>query len=644
MADILDKLENTTPASTDKLYLVDDPSGTPADNNVTAGNLITKAHGLSDGIVKVASGIMAEASAGDADSILPTQTSNSGKYLTTDGTNASWAALAGGGDMAAATYDPTSVAGDAFDQDNMNDGTTNKNYTATEKNKLAGIETAADVTDATNVDAAGAVMNSDTSTASMSFVVDEDDMSSNSATKVPTQQSVKAYVDTSVTGLLDFKGSTDCSTNPNYPSASKGDSYVVSVAGKIGGASGKSVDVGDVYLATADNAGGDEATVGTSWTVLEHNLNGALLASNNLSDVASASTSRLHLGLAIGSDVQAYDADLDTIASLTATTDNFIQSKSGAWASRTPTQVTADLDAMVGDSGSGGTKGLVPAPASGDAAAGKYLKADGTWTAPAGGSSIATIIPSFNVLAGSVAVGTNTHYTSTGDTTVYTVPTGKIFALQYIHGLNTNASSNTIGIYFQLASDSTKKYTLATAAAKAQYVATSSAANLVLLEAGDKLIISSTVSGFNASIRGYLADDDCGLVRAKQYINSEGGSLTSGYNTLYTCPSGKRAVGINGDASTATDLIPDYNCMVHRVQESGATVTIVRHVVPSGSSHSDSTITYGSRSISNSASYSRDAVGAPFVLDAGDSFGLDISSGTTDQFYAILLYEYDYTA
>lgn len=46
----------------------------------------------------------------------------------------------------------------------------------------------------------------------------------------------------------------------------------------------------------------------------------------------------------------------------------------------TGTQVTAELDNFVGDSGAGGTKGLVPAPAAGDAAAGKYLKADGTWT------------------------------------------------------------------------------------------------------------------------------------------------------------------------------------------------------------------------------------------------------------------------
>ena len=67
---------------------------------------------------------------------------------------------------------------------------------ASDKSKLDAIEASADVTDATNVDAAGAVMNTDATTAAMSFVVDEDNMASDSATKVPTQQSVKAYVDT----------------------------------------------------------------------------------------------------------------------------------------------------------------------------------------------------------------------------------------------------------------------------------------------------------------------------------------------------------------------------------------------------------------------------------------------------------------
>ena len=48
----------------------------------------------------------------------------------------------------------------------------------------------------------------------------------------------------------------------------------------------------------------------------------------------------------------------------------------------TNAQTTAALDAMVGDSGSGGTKGMVPAPGTGDAAAGKVLAADGTWKTP----------------------------------------------------------------------------------------------------------------------------------------------------------------------------------------------------------------------------------------------------------------------
>lgn len=46
------------------------------------------------------------------------------------------------------------------------------------------------------------------------------------------------------------------------------------------------------------------------------------------------------------------------------------------------------LAAFIGDSGSGGEQGLVPAPEAGDAAAGKYLDADGTWSVPTGGSGV----------------------------------------------------------------------------------------------------------------------------------------------------------------------------------------------------------------------------------------------------------------
>lgn len=116
-------------------------------------------------------------------------------------------------------------------------------------------------------------------------------------TQIATTAFVQGLVAQATTGLLDLKGDIDCSANPNYPAASKGDAYVVSVAGKIGGASGLSVDVGDTIIAKVDNAGGTQASVGSSWWSQEHNLAGALLSANNLSDLASASSARTNLGL-----------------------------------------------------------------------------------------------------------------------------------------------------------------------------------------------------------------------------------------------------------------------------------------------------------------------------------------------------------
>lgn len=84
---------------------------------------------------------------------------------------------------------------------------------------------------------------------------------------------------TALANFTDLQGDIDCSGNPNYPSALKGDLYIVSVAGKIGGASGPDVDVGDVVIAKADNAGGTQAAVGASWFILEHNLSGVAMLS-----------------------------------------------------------------------------------------------------------------------------------------------------------------------------------------------------------------------------------------------------------------------------------------------------------------------------------------------------------------------------
>lgn len=87
--------------------------------------------------------------------------------------------------------------------------------------------------------------------------------------------------------------------------------------------------------------------------------------------------------------ISALDADTTPAATdLVATVDvsDTTDAASGTTKKVTLTNLNKGLPAFTGDSGSGGAKGLVPAPSAGDAAAGKFLKADGTFTAPTGGS------------------------------------------------------------------------------------------------------------------------------------------------------------------------------------------------------------------------------------------------------------------
>lgn len=119
---------------------------------------------------------------------------------------------------------------------------------------------------------------------------------------------------------------------------------------------------------------------------------------------------------------QAGDADLTALAGLAATTDNFIQAKSSAWSSRTPTQVTADLIAFVGDSGAGGAKGLVPAPGIGDAT--KLLRGNGTWVTISGGGDalVANPLSQFAATTSAQLRGVLSDETGTGPAVFGTAP------------------------------------------------------------------------------------------------------------------------------------------------------------------------------------------------------------------------------
>ena len=102
------------------------------------------------------------------------------------------------------------------------------------------------------------VKTTDASVATFGFVLDEDTLVSDSATKLPTQQSVKAYVDNSVAnavvGGMTYEGGYDAATNaPNITdgSALKGQTYTVTVAGSF---LSEAVEVGDVITVEVNSA------------------------------------------------------------------------------------------------------------------------------------------------------------------------------------------------------------------------------------------------------------------------------------------------------------------------------------------------------------------------------------------------------
>lgn len=121
----------------------------------------------------------------------------------------------------------------------------------------------------------------------MSYLDTDGTMAADSDVKVPTQRAVRTLVSATIVGVLKLIGDIDCSGNPNYPSAVKGSCYMVSVAGRVGGVSGKVVGIGDQVICKADNAGGSEASVGTSWFVLEANIPGMTTIGANLITLAN---------------------------------------------------------------------------------------------------------------------------------------------------------------------------------------------------------------------------------------------------------------------------------------------------------------------------------------------------------------------
>lgn len=113
----------------------------------------------------------------------------------------------------------------------------------------------------------------------------------NSDALVPSQKATATYVNTRVAALdvMVFKGVIDCSANPNYPAADAGWTYRISVAGRIGGASGAKVEAGDMAICITDGTGsGNQATVGANWDIIQANIDGAVVGPASAVDATPA--------------------------------------------------------------------------------------------------------------------------------------------------------------------------------------------------------------------------------------------------------------------------------------------------------------------------------------------------------------------
>ncbi|NBW11375.1 MAG: hypothetical protein EBR82_25415 [Caulobacteraceae bacterium] len=120
---------------------------------------------------------------------------------------------------------------------------------------------------------------------------------SENSTRAASTAFVQTLLAATLQGVLELKGPLECALEPNYPAGVPGDTYFVTVGGRIGGAAGEVVEIGDMVICYLANNGGASAVVGSSWMIVQRNLLGALVAANNLSDLANPATARTNLGL-----------------------------------------------------------------------------------------------------------------------------------------------------------------------------------------------------------------------------------------------------------------------------------------------------------------------------------------------------------
>ncbi len=220
------------------------------------------------------------------------------------------------------------------------------------------------------------------------------------------------------------------------------------------------------------------------------------------------------------------------------------------------------------------------------------------------------------------AVGSNL---STGNTDIYTCPTGKrAYIGNVVRAYNPSAGSIT---YFTQIKVSGTYYRIGASATLTTGTGGSSGApsSVIVLEAGESLSINTaTTSGLNVAYDVFEYSNTVPLYTSKIL------ALSNGSNTLYTVPLGKSAVtmGSTGIALSTLSLTVCNN--------SGGSLNYIVYNVPSGGSAGSTNQLYPSTAIADDVATTFN-VGP--TLETGDFIVVNTSAGTATQTAWITVFE-----